>query len=362
MDTLQHAMDIAKIALMQKPDSAFFTTVCFSLKHVWDNKIPTACTDGKKIRFNPDFFMGLSKEERVFLLVHESMHVAYLHMARLHDHKPTKWNKAADHVINLQLIDRGMKMPKDGLADRAYTGMSTEQVYQLLPESDSEPTDMDLEMGDGSAEDLTAEVQDILVRAQLQSKMANDAVGSIPGEIEIFLNKLLKPRLPWNRILQRYMQNMVKRDYTFRKPNRRFFPEHHLPSLYSENLIDIAIAVDASGSVSDEDFLVFVSEVTSIMKMMAPEKLTLIQFDYDLRSVDTVTSLNALSKIKFSGRGGTRVEPVLDWATENKPQLLLVFTDGHFRRCDPYKGNLVWLIHNNKDFKSNFGKTIHYEI
>ena len=364
MDTIQQAMNKAKIQLMSKPDSAFFTTVCFSLKFVWDDKIPTACTNGTEIRFNPDFFMKLSAEERVFLLVHETCHVAYLHMERLGNRIHAKYNVAADHVINLMLIERGFSMPKGGLADRQYLNMYVEQVYDLLPEQDPAKVDMDIQPGTGDPEELKQAVQDILVRASIQSKMQGDAIGTIPGEIQIFLDKLLDPKLPWNRILQKYLHSMAKSDFTFRKPNRRFFPKHHLPSLHSESLMNIAVAVDTSGSVSDEEFKRFISEVHCILRMMKPEKITLVQFDTDIKSVHTVRSVQELSQVTFAGRGGTRIQPVLDWAEKEKPQLLLVFSDGYFnfQHTSPIKTPVTWLIHENPKFEAPFGKVISYSI
>ena len=100
------ALDKAKIALMSKPDVAFFTTVCFSLKHIWNSDIPTACTDGTSIEYNPAFFLSLSEAERVFLLVHEAMHVALMHILRVKDKDRKKWDIAADYVINGMLVDR----------------------------------------------------------------------------------------------------------------------------------------------------------------------------------------------------------------------------------------------------------------
>lgn len=358
-----HALSKAKIQLMARSDTAFFTTVCFSLKHVWDDKIPTACTNGKEIRFNPKFFMALSQEERVFLLVHESMHVAYLHMVRLQTRDHRKWNIAADYVINLQLVERGFKIPAMGLLDHKYAGMSTEQVYKLLPENPSEKCDMDLQPGEADEENMTQEIKDILVRAQIQSKMSGDKPGTIPGDIQIFLDRLLKPKLPWNRILQKYVNVFCKSDYSFRKPNRRFFPRQHLPSLHGEKLMDLTIAVDTSGSVSDHDFHVFVSEVASILRMMKPEKMTLLQFDTEIKSVDKIKDLADLTRCKFTGRGGTLINPVLDWANTNKPQLLLVFSDGGFRFYGTQtKSETLWIIHNDtkERFKAPFGKTIHY--
>lgn len=363
MELAKAALVKAKITLMARPDSTFFTTVCFSVKHKFDTSIPTACTNGLEIRFNPEFFMTLSKEEQVFLLIHETCHICYLHMDRLSTRDHAKWNVAADNVINNMLIERGFKMPKGGLADPQYKGMSTEEVYRLLPEQDPSKVDMDIQPGEGPPEDLTKELQDILIRAAMQSKMAGNTPGSIPGDVHIYLNGLLNPKLPWNRILQKYLHATAKSDYSFRKPNRRFFPKHHLPSLHSESLMNIAIAVDASGSVSDEDFKVFASETNGILRMMRPEKITLIQFDTEIIKVDEVRSVMDLSKVTFTGRGGTDIHPVLEWATVNKPQLLLVFTDGEFRFTDvKTKVPVLWVIHNSPQFTAPFGKVISYSI
>lgn len=358
------ALSKAKIQLMSRADSAFFTTLCFSLKHMFDEKVPTACTNGKVVRYNPNFFMNLSKEERLFLMLHETMHPAYMHMLRVPagaNHQ--RWNIACDHVINLQLIERGFKMPKDGHADRAYKGLCAEQVYLLLPQNCGQPQMRDLEPQEGGDEELEREIADMLVRASVQSRMAEDKPGTIPGEIEIFLNKLLNPKLPWNKILQKYLQTFNKSDYTFKKPNRRFFPEHHLPSLHSEALMDITIAVDTSGSVTDEQFRQFISETHSIMRMMKPNKMTLIQFDTEIKAIDQIKSIHDLMRVKFTGRGGTCINPLLDWVNENKPQLLLVFTDGGFYfYTTETKVKTLWIIHDNLQFNPPFGKVINYHM
>lgn len=363
-DALQTAFNKAKIDLLSRPDSVFFTTVFFSLKHKWDTAIPTACTNGKEIRFNPDSYMALTPGQRVSRMLHETLHVALLHFARLMDRNPEKWNVAADYYINNLLISRGFERIETWLVDPQYDGLSTEEIYDKLPDNPPMPKgEVDLEPADGDPVQIQQDVQDIIVRAALQSKMQGDTPGSIPGEIQIFLDKLLNPKLPWQRILQKYMRSMAKNDYSFRRPNRRFFPKHYLPSLYSESLMDIAIAVDTSGSVTDNEFLHFISEINSILRMQKPSKLTLLQFDTGLKAINEIRSTEELSKVVFTGRGGTRIEPVLEWADINKPQLLLVFSDGHFRFYNPdFKANTVWLIHDNERFDPPFGKTIHYHM
>jgi predicted metal-dependent peptidase len=362
------ALSKAKIHLMAKPDSVFFTTLLFSLRCIFDPRVPTACTNGRWIRINPSYFMNLSVDLRVSLLIHETMHCAYMHMARMGEFKMPHWNYATDYVINWQLAERGFKIGDGWLLDSKYAGMSSEEVYKKIIADDmplpQNPLDCDFEEAD-DPEECSKEMEDILITAQIQSRMANDKAGSIPGEIEIFLNTLLNPQLPWQTILQKFLHKYNKTDYSWKKPNRRFFPKHHLPSLWGQSLMDIAVAADTSGSVSDADFTAIVSEIAGILKMMQPEKVSFIQFDTCIKSVDVVKNLQDLMAVSFTGRGGTIVEPIMQWAVENKPQAMLVFTDGYFHKSgltQPPATDVIWLIHNNPGFTAPFGKVIHYTV
>lgn len=376
----QKAMDKAKIQMLSQPDTTFFTTVLFSLKHVWDERIPTACTNGKWIRYNPDFFMKQSPKQQLGLMLHETFHVVWMHMLRLGDRCPMKWNMATDYVINLLITDRGFELPKGALLDEKFRGMSAEEVYDLIPDPDPNEVEIHFTLGepgesgdgdpaDGQAmpvpEELAREIEDILIKAQLQSKMAGDKPGAIPGEIELYLDRLLKPKLPTAVLLRKYLHDFAKNDYSWRRPNRRYFPQHHLPSLYSEALGHIAVAVDASGSVSDEEFQRFVGEVGGILRQMRPKKISLITFDTRIRQIDEVHNLNELSKITFTGRGGTDIHGVLNWIDTHQPKVTLVFSDGYFRFANDLatpKTPIVWLIHDNADFEAPFGRVMHYDM
>lgn len=356
------AMDKAKIALMMRPDSAFFMTIVFSLKHVWDSSIPTARTNGKEIRYNPTFFLFLTQEERVFLMLHEAMHVAYMHMARLAGRNMRRWNIACDYVINLMLAMRGYIMPKGGLLDYKWEGYSAEQVYAALPENPTEQVEIDLIETDEN-DVLEKEVQDILVRASIQSKVAGDKPGTVPEDIAIYLDKLLNPVLAWHTILRRHMHAIARGDYSFRKPNRRFFPKHILPGLGSDGLDELAVAIDVSGSVSQHDFDAFISETSSILRNLKPRKLTILQFNTRVVSIHTVKSLKDFKEISFRGRGGTRIQPVIEWLNQHKPTAALVFSDGEFHFPDLKPScPIIWTIHNNRGFKAPYGTTIHYRL
>ena len=379
MNELQNALDRAKIGLMQCRNSAFFTTIAFSLKHIWDDTQPTAYVDGVHMGWNPDFFLKLTSDERIGVMVHEACHVAYDHIGRLNAGMvrcPDIFNQAADHVINLMLLAKGFKLPSFRLADQRFVDMSTEQVYDILqaeaaqgkpmpqlPMADlrtGKPGDPDNQTG-MDADQLAKHVKGMILQAALASKMAGDAPGSIPGDIELLLEEILNPVLPWTTILRRYMTEFNKNDYSWRKPNRRFFPNHYLPSLYSNSLQDLTFYVDISCSVMDYQFQMFVNEIAGVLKHLKPKFVTIVQFDTRIQHIDKVSNLQELKAIQFTGRGGTSIHEILDHMEANKNSLSLVFTDGgfHFPRTE-FKQRIIWLINDNPKWVPVFGDAIHF--
>jgi predicted metal-dependent peptidase len=375
---LNKLLDKAKIGLMQHPETHFFTTILFSMKFVWDDAHPTAWTTGLKLGFNRNFFLSLRPEERIGVLVHECCHVAYMHTVRLGTRDRNLFNIAADHVINLYLLERGFKLPAMRLADDRFKGMSTEEVYKLLQEEQQQgapqpqngmPDLREPGEGDGEgqgdkmpADDLKRSLDDILVRAITHSRMANEKPGAIPGEIELYLDKLLDPKLPWQTILRKWLKSLGKFDYSWKRPNRRFMPDHYLPSLWSEGaMVDFQAWVDISGSETDEDFQRFVSEINGILRMMKPKKIELGQFDTCIKSITPVRNVVDLANVKFHGRGGTVITDVLDHIEKTKPKVAMIFTDGGFYHDrDTCNTNILWMIHDNPDWTAPFGKIIYY--
>jgi predicted metal-dependent peptidase len=108
----------------------FYGTILAHMDMIESDQFPTMATDGSKCYFNPAFIDGLTDAELIFVEAHEASHCANLHHTRRQGRDPREWNIAADYVINAELVAAEIgTMPKDGLLDSAYTGMSTEQVY-----------------------------------------------------------------------------------------------------------------------------------------------------------------------------------------------------------------------------------------
>jgi predicted metal-dependent peptidase len=278
-----------------------------------------------------------------------------------------RWNRAADYVINNMLIDNGYELPPGGLWDTKYNDMSTEQVYDLLEDDgdpnfdqyDLSPSPIDSDM---SPEEVEQKVQDIIVKASIQSKMGGDKSGSIPSDIQRELDKLLNPKLDWRTILQNYVSAFAKEDYSYKKPNRRYMPDFYLPSLYSEAVGEIAIAVDTSGSVTDKEFQAFLSEINAIKNDLNPALTTVIDFDTSIKNVHKLTADQSIDSVKFSGYGGTQLDCVFNYYKKDVPVVLIVFSDLY---CPPIQTApeypVIWVVVNNPSATTHFGQKIDYD-
>ena len=364
---LTTAFNKVKIDLLIK-GGTFFSTVAFSLKTSFSEEIATAGTDGVSLIFNPNFFLSLSKQERLFLYLHEISHVIFMHMLRGKDKDKRKYNMAADYVINIYLQDLGYTLIDRVLVDPLYRGMSTEEVYKLLPDV---PDDSDYECDitpmenatEAAREQAIAKIESILVKATTAAKMDND-VGNIPAEIERYVEELLNPKLSWQTLLQNYMNSYAKEDYSMQRANRRYLNQGiHLPSLFSESLEQVIIAIDTSGSVTPDDLASFISEITYLREAVAITELVIIDFDTRINNIFTIMPEDDLKEVTFKGGGGTSLTEVFAHATIQQPKLLIVFSDllcRSIKETPDY--DVLWICVNNPEAEVNFGELIHIQM
>lgn len=355
-DSTDKILEDLKMRLVLNRNMVFYTTIMYSLELSLSNEIPTACTNGKAIKFNPSFLGSLSKDEQEFLLVHEILHVCYEHMFRIGNRDPEKWNIANDHAINLELIAQGMKMIKGGMADPQYEGMSSEEIYELLPEP-PEDFDMDLEQPEGDFQETQEQIKDMLIQAVQQAEMSNQ-IGSVPLSIQRRVNEWLNPVLPWYTILQRYMNQKCKDDYSWARRNRRF-QDVYLPSLYSEQVGPIHFFIDGSCSVSDEMFSMQVGQIKWIKKNINPKEIRIIVFNTQI--VDEFVFKDDQSiNVDFNARGGTSIHEIVEYMEKHPTEANIIFTDGYFSHVDmsKVKSDVLWCIYDNPSFQYDKGKII----
>ena len=384
---VQKMLDKAKLTMMMRPKTVFYTTILFSLKQIWDDTIPTATTNGLFLNINPNWFQKLTTEQQIGLLSHEVLHVALDHITRMGNRdcvvmdsagQPhSLWNIAADHAINLSLLNARYQLPTNGCWDQRFSNRSTEQIYDILFDEiqkappgagDAIPGGWggDIEHPDVANNDkVKAEISQIILQAATTAKMSGEDPGCLPAGVLLQLEEILNPKLPWEMILRNYFTEFSKDDFNMQRPNRRFLPDHYLPSAYSEAVANLVFALDGSGSVLPKEFSYFIAECGAIQNYLQPEKMTLIIFDTEITGIHDITqNTDIIEDVKFHGGGGTEIEPVFEWAEENTPEVIIVFTDGYMNipAEAPPGVSIIWLIHDNPKFTAPYGEVIHYEI
>lgn len=359
-------IDRAKIALMQQPSTTFFSALLANLKMIIDRSHNTGATDAVHLWLNPDYVAAHDNEELMFLLMHEIMHVALDHCnwAIYKGLNQYVLGIAMDHFINLYLDSMGYRIIQGCYCDHKYTNWSSMEIYQDLMKDPPEPPPDWKPDALGKPDDMTdaehkARVEDNLIKAAIQAQMAGDP-GSIPGNIQIKIEQMLSPELPWNLILYKYMDQYSKDDFSWSRPNRRFLPHHYLPNLEGEKLEGVLSATDVSGSMMDEIGEVM-AENRYVKTLLGPDWFHFITFDTQIHHNKVYDQYEELPEddMPDGGAGGTYLEPIIKYIVDERPIFALIFTDGYFTPPDMkgVESDIYWIIskEGDSDFRAPHG-------
>lgn len=363
----EKALNILKkakvIIITKKP---FFAGIILRHKFVEDNKQETAWIDGKEIGYNSDFILSLSFPEVVGLLCHEILHIALNHHTRRGKRDSKKWNEAGDYAINNILIDEKIELPEGALI--GYKNKSTEQIYTLLPEEKESKNKLNPfgEVRDfpGTPEEVKTE-QEQIKETIAQSNQISKKRGKGSTNLDRLTKTILEPKINWVNELREYVEIISKNDYSWITPNRRYISSGiFLPSLNSINdLGEIVVAIDTSGSVSDVMIKRFASEISSILENYKC-KITIIYCDFSIRNIQEVSNDDLPLILNAKGGGGTDFIPVFNYveAQELTPKVLVYLTDlyGRFPVTSP-DYPVIWVNTGSEGNIAPFGKTIFAE-
>ena len=80
-------------------NNGFYGLLLMHMKFAIDEDCRTACTDGQRIYFGPQFLETLSDNELDFIMMHEIMHVALNHMERSKGKNQEIYNISRDQNV-----------------------------------------------------------------------------------------------------------------------------------------------------------------------------------------------------------------------------------------------------------------------
>lgn len=313
----------------------FIGNIALNMPFIEDATIRTAATNGKRILYNPDFCGELNDEELKFLVAHECMHPMLEHCHRRGERNHRKWNQAGDYVINKLLSDEGIgKMPKRGLLnDAIYNagGGTSDGIYNILPEPDdddgNDPLD-DCQDADGNNADKARDAAEWKVRVA-QAAQAAKMMGKLSANMQRLVDEVLQPKVDWRDVLRKFVEKCKSDHRTWARPNRRFISQGmYLPSVSGEALGELAIAVDCSGSITQETINQFAAEIRTIKEDGNPSRIHVVYFDSEVSHYESYGKDDELD-IKPHGGGGTAFSPVFEYFAEHQiePVACIFLTD-----------------------------------
>lgn len=321
----------------------FFGSMATRLELVEEPRVKTAAVDGFRFFYNSEFIAGLQDDELEFLFAHEVLHCCFEHFVRRSDRRARVWNFAADFVINQILVDDQIgKFIEGGLLDDRYRNWTTEKVYEdLLSRSNADPQLLDgwesgLVIDEHRECDLdvkeVAQLREAMVAAVSMAGGAH--AGKLPAGLLRHIKHLTEPKLNWRELLQQNLQSAMVTDFTYQRPNRK--SQHAgvvLPGLVKGSSLHACVAIDTSGSISDEDCRDFLSEVAGIVSQFESYEIRIWCFDTKVYNVQVFTSENSdeIEGYGVVGGGGTSFDCNWEYMKEEGivPERFVMFTDGY---------------------------------
>ncbi len=411
MENTDAFFKLQRASFLLLKDHPFFASLLYYLKFkaaeavlVVDKKketwlvvnIKTAATDGEYLFYNPSFIASLKEEDVCGVLAHEVGHIGLLHFSRQGGRERKLWNMAADYEINAALEENNIRLPKGALFDYKFINVIAEVIYEILkqrkeenlPEYKKDAT-MTLtggELDGGKTGEIPKEIKSLptvyigkkknrkaaaewkarVVRALQQAQKAK---GNLPAGFERFVDKFVKTKIPWTKVLASMVETVMGEGgrWVYTPPLRKFSwaaDKFALPQEKKEE-VKAVIAYDTSGSITNKELTYFLSATWDIFSKYSNTKLTIIANDAKVHAVKRVKNKRQFLKAAEGreitrGGGGTDFRPVFNYIKEKKirPKILVFFTDtyGDFPEKAP-KYRVLWVVTSNKEVP--FGKRIY---
>jgi len=193
-------------------------------------------------------------------------------------------------------------------------------------------------------EALSTQWQQRMVGAAQQAMQA----GKLGGALRRMIDFMVQPSLPWRMLLARYVTGIARDDYSYSRPSNRRGDPAIFPSLRSAQL-NLAVAIDVSGSVNDREIGEFLSEINAI-KSQIRSRVLLMACDSALSPgcpwiYEPWEELTMPERVQ--GGGGTSFIPPIEYLerADQPPDILVYFTDaqGSFPPMEP-GFPVIWLV------------------
>ena len=371
-------------AKVQLYKNVSFANILFPMNVVRDDRrANTMCTDGKNIFWNEAWVLEQDQDHIRTVILHEICHCVFGHFARIGDRSHKLWNIATDYAINSYIChELNEELPEGALLSWKFHNMSAEEIYKKLTDDDSAFRSMIFDLADSTGEEFSDIVQDSgnpddpyeelpelegevisptdeegndlpqkdvdqiqadLTRSLLMGEKFQGIGGGDTGFSKI-VQSLSIGNVDWVAGISKFLQDSFGKEKSWRDLHRRY--RHmgiNLPRLMPKrNGGELAVAVDTSGSVSEEELAVYSAIIDMLCQQLNIKKVrvcychsSMVKNEdgefWDIFNIEEGDEVNLVIR----GSGGTKFDPVfnlIDSEHTDDPEnisALIYFTDGY---------------------------------
>ncbi len=352
--------------LRQEP---FFAALSRKIDKKASTAVPTAGvrvnpnTGHFEMIYNPEFFAGISDEHKQGVLMHEFYHLVFEHVTgRLPAEGMTKmWNQATDLAINSHLIGKlpkGALIPGEDYFKDFPVGKSADEYLEILKQKQDEneegegngsgegdPGTWDDHSGWGDGDNTTNEIakerlKEAVKKAAEEASKGN-SWGSVSQGVRQEIIDSITTKVDWRKVLRYFIKTSQKANKrsTIKKINRRYAYVH--PGKKVQRQAKIAIAIDQSGSVSNDMLTKFFNELNNLSKLA---EFTVIPFDHDVKpELVYVWKKGTHKKKERVLTGGTCFNAPTDYVNEHGFDGMIVLTDLYAPKPKRCKAQRMWM-------------------
>jgi predicted metal-dependent peptidase len=380
--TSEQRVTKSHIAIMRSKQFCMFAGVLSVGKVTFTEDIPTACTNGRDVIYNPEFVKSLDDKELNYVVLHEALHKVYQHMhlwKKLWKENPMLANMAADYVVNYAIYEADeqsdiAKRPDSALFDLAYKGMTTKQIFDKLMQDAKDngggQGGHDTHDWEGAEQLSDEEVKETVKQIDQALRQGEIIRGKMNGNKNRSINELLEPKVNWREQLRDFVNTTCKnKDKTsWKRPHKRFLGQDiYMPSMIGESIGQVVVGIDTSGSIGDKELSEFLTEVVAICDDVAPSSIELLYWDTEVAGHETYNQGDYKALVqttKPAGGGGTTVGCVNQYIKDKRiePEAIIILTDGYVE--NDWGGNwdfpTLWAV-TSRNNTSPHGKTIHIQ-
>ena len=362
-------------------DEPFFAALSRKIEKRATTAIPTAGvrvdpdTAQFEMVYNPEFFASLPEEHVRGVLKHEFYHLIFDHVTSRKPEgvDPKLWNICADLAINSHLVGElpdNCCMPGVAPFEDLPKGQTAEWYLANMPQN--EEAEGEGESGDGgepgdgepgnpgnfddhsgwseSGDSPEQEAANQMAKERLKQAMkeaASEAAqaakgwGSMSAGVKEEILKRLETKVDWKKVLRYFIKTSQRanRRSSVKRINKRYAYIH--PGKKVQRQAKIAIAIDQSGSVSDDMLASFFGELNKLAKLA---EFTVVPFDTEVPEDKVyVWKKGQNRKTERVSCGGTCFNAPTDYVNGQNFDGVIILTDMEAPKPKRCKAQRMWM-------------------